>query len=98
MRANGFNKLGTGQAKPDQGTLIGWDQISQYLGLCVSTLIRYRRSDGLPVCHLPDGRMFTSKCLIDQWILARLNAEQEPGDQPDIVVPAQQGQSALTSD
>ena len=63
-------------ANADQVSLIGWKQISQYTGLCVSTLIRYTRSDGFPVCHLPDQRMFTTKSLIDQWIMARMTIEQ----------------------
>ena len=70
-------------ANADQVSLIGWKQISQYTGLCVSTLIRYTRSDGFPVCHLPDQRMFTTKSLIDQWIMARMTIEQglvDPGD------------------
>ena len=82
---NGFNKLGTRQPNDDQGTLVGWRQISQYTGLCVSTLIRYTRSDGFPACHLPDKRMFTTKTLVDQWIMARMVIEQDldsPVDNP----------------
>ncbi len=76
MFKNGFNKLGVGQAKENQGTLIGWEQIHQYLGLCVSTMIRYRRDHGLPICNMPDNRVFTTKNLIDQWVIARM-LEQE---------------------
>jgi len=89
MGANGHRSRAIGGPNASQGALIGWKQISQYLGLCVSSCIKYRASDALPVCHLPDGRMFTTKVLIDQWILARLQAEQDTGAQPDIVVPAQ---------
>ena len=63
-------------AHADQVSLIGWKQISQYTGLCVSTLIRYTRSDGFPACHLPDNRMMTTKTLVDQWIMARMTIEQ----------------------
>ena len=66
----------TGSASEHQGSLIGWKQISQYTGLCMSTLIRYTRSDGFPACHLPDNRMFTTKTLVDQWIMARMTIEQ----------------------
>ena len=76
-----------------QGTLIGWKQISQYTGLCMSTLIRYTRSDGFPACHLPDKRMFTTKTLVDQWVMARMVIEQgldspvyKPVDKSDPVV------------
>ena len=80
---NGFNKLGTRQPNDNHGTLIGWKQISQYTGLCVSTLIRYTRSDGFPACHLPDNRMFTTKTLVDQWIMARMTIEQGLADPVD---------------
>ena len=86
---NGHTRKATREQQGNQGALIGWKQICEYLGLSVSSCIKYRRLEALPVCHLPDGRMFTSKCLIDQWILARLQAEQDNSAQPDIVVPAQ---------
>ena len=77
----------------NQGSLIGWKQISQYTGLGVSTLIKYSRSDGFPVCHLPDQRMFTTKSLVDQWVMARMVIEQDlagavdnPVDKSDPVV------------
>ncbi len=96
---NGFNKLGTRQPSDDQGSLIGWRQISRYSGLCVSTLIRYRRDHGFPACHLPDKRMFTTKTLVDQWVMARMVVEQElveKRDYPesDMHVPGEDSQPA----
>ena len=78
MPLRGFktNARDLSEANSYQGTLIGWKQISQYSGLCVSTLIRYTRSDGFPACHLPDNRMMTTKTLVDQWIMARMTIEQ----------------------
>ena len=73
----------TGSASEHQGSLIGWKQISQYTGLCMSTLLRYTRSDGFPACHLPDNRMFTTKTLVDQWIMARMTIEQGLADPVD---------------
>ena len=83
MAGTGRIRHATGSASEHQGSLIGWKQISQYTGLCVSTLIRYTRSDGFPVCHLPDQRMFTTKSLIDQWIMARMVIEQGLADSVD---------------
>ena len=83
MAGIGRIRHATGSASEHQGSLIGWKQISQYTGLCMSTLIRYTRSDGFPACHLPDNRMFTTKTLVDQWVMARMTIEQglaDPGD------------------
>ena len=76
MRGFKTNAQDLSDANDYQGSLIGWKQISQYTGLCVSTLIRYTRSDGFPACHLPDKRMLTTKTLIDQWVMARMTIEQ----------------------
>ena len=73
----------TQPANENQGALIGWRQISEYAGLCASTLIRYTRSDGFPACHLPDKRMFTTKGLVDQWVMARMVIEQESTEKRD---------------
>ena len=77
MRLNGQCRKATREATKNQGGLIGWKAISQYSGLCRSALDRYRHSDGFPVCHLPDKRMFTTKRLVDQWVMARMMVEQE---------------------
>lgn len=66
----------------NQGGLVGWKAITQYAGLCVTALAKYRRFDGFPACALPDGRMYTSKNLIDQWIMARMVLEQEKAEKP----------------
>jgi len=89
MGLNGHARIATRKPQANQGSLIGWSQICEYLGLCVTACIKYRRFEGLPVCKLPDGRMFTSKTLIDQWILARQAVELEPGEPVNTVVPAQ---------
>ena len=53
--------------------LIGWEQISRYLGVCITTARRWERH-GLPVARLPDGRTAMTKVLINQWLLARVGA------------------------
>ena len=75
----------TRPATDNQGGLIGWKAISQYSGLCRSALDRYRHSDGFPVCHLPDKRMFTTKRLVDQWVMARMVVEQELVEKRDYI-------------
>ena len=52
--------------------------------MCVQTVGKYRRTAGLPVCCLPDGRLFTTKNLLDQWTIARMIA-QDPELQADLV-------------
>ena len=85
MKHNGAHRLATGPPKDNQGTLVGWEQISQYLGLCVSTLIKYRRSDALPVCNLPDNRVFSTKNLIDQWVMVRYVEQDKAADQAEAI-------------
>ncbi len=75
-------------AKENQATLIGGEQICQYLGLCISSVIRYRRNHALPVCNLPDGRLFTTKNLIDQWVIARMLEQESLAVQADPGPPA----------
>ena len=85
MRLNGQCRKATREATDNQGGLIGWKAISLYSGLCRSALDKYRHSDGFPVCHLPDKRMFTTKTLIDQWIMARMVVEQELVEKRDYI-------------
>ena len=54
-----------------QGLIHTWGPIAQYLGTSVSTARRWANYYGLPVGHTPAGRVFTSKSMIDQWILAK---------------------------
>ena len=63
--------------------LIGLKQISRYMGICVGTLCNWRNRHAFPTAPLPDGRVMTTKYLIDQWLLARVDAKgrlnQSPG-------------------
>ncbi len=54
-----------------ENILIGWKNIARFLGVAFQTAIRWERDHGLPVARLPDGRVCTSKSLIDGWLLAR---------------------------
>ena len=44
------------------------------MGVCDRALRRYEKREAFPACRLPDGRIMTSKSLIDQWIMARARA------------------------
>jgi hypothetical protein len=44
--------------------LLGWDEISKYLGRSNATCRRYAESYALPVAQLPDGMRCTSTTLI----------------------------------
>jgi len=64
--------------------LIGWRAISQYMGVCDRALRRYEKREAFPACRLPDGRIMTSKSLIDQWILARTTIyRRQQSDEPE---------------
>ena len=45
--------------------------IARHLGISVSTLYRWREFEGFPAAPMPDGRIMTTKTLIDQWLMAR---------------------------
>lgn len=59
-----------------EGTRIGWPRIAQYLGVSVDTVIRWEKRQRFPVCRLPDGRVMTTLSLIDQWVMARIEAQR----------------------
>ena len=46
-------------------------EICRYLGISEPTLVRWRKLHGFPASYLPDGRVVTTKSLIDQWVMAR---------------------------
>ena len=58
------------------GTLIGWGAIAQYMGISLPSAMRWERLQRLPVCRLPDGRVMTTLSLIDQWVMARIDAQK----------------------
>ena len=58
-----------------QGTVIGWRDISRYLGICMTTARNWERWHALPIARLPDGRAASTKRLLDQWFMSRLDAK-----------------------
>ena len=56
-------------------TIVGNKGIAAYLGICVRTLSRWRKYHGFPAAPLPDGRIMTTKPLIDNWILSRMDVK-----------------------
>lgn len=63
--------------------LIGWEEISKYLGRGIATCKRYAESYGLPVAYLPDKMRITSTSLIDSWILALYQSQNVAKVKPD---------------
>lgn len=45
--------------------------IAEYCCISISCLDNWRKRHGFPTATLPDGRIVTTKMLIDQWIMAR---------------------------
>ena len=61
-------------SEQQQGVVIGWRDIAQYLGVSVATARRWQLDLGLPIANRGSGaqfRVYTSKSLIDKWIYAR---------------------------
>lgn len=50
------------------GLLISAAKIASYCGVSQRTIRRWREHHGLPLCHLPDGRLAISQNLVDQWL------------------------------
>lgn len=61
----------------DQHLIITWKAISSQLGVCPATARYWRSRDGLPVATLPNGQVATTKSLIDQWILSRMDVKRK---------------------
>ena len=62
------------------GVVVGWRDISHYLGISVSTARRWHEDLGLPVASRGSSaqyRVFTSKSLIDKWIYARAKVRRD---------------------
>jgi len=83
-------------ASPD--TIIGGKAISGYMGICLQTLVRWRKNHAFPVGALPDGRLVTTKPLIEQWILARIECTRMNGGKPYLPASLQTSNQELTSD
>lgn len=63
---------------------LGVRSICSYLHIGPSTFYTWARVYNFPAARTPDGRWMTSTALIDEWMGARLEAQQ----------PAEQGQRA----
>lgn len=67
----------------EQGAIIGVADISRYCGISLVTVWRWRRLHSFPATTLPDGRIYTTKSLIDKWIMSRQDCigrlNQSPG-------------------
>lgn len=57
------------------GLLISAGKIASYCGVSQRTIRRWREHHGLPLCHLPDGRLAISQNLIDRWLEGIIETE-----------------------
>ena len=51
--------------------VVGNARIARYLGVSLSCFQNWRKNHAFPVGILPDGRIATTRNLVDQWVLAR---------------------------
>lgn len=62
------------------GLLIGTDQIRAYLDhISLDTLHRWRKLYRLPIAHMPNGVLFSSTAVLDQWLAQAIAAELADG-------------------
>ena len=84
----------------EQGAIIGVTDIARYCGISLVTVWRWRRLHGFPATTLPDGRIYTTKSLIDKWVMSRQDCigrlNQSPG-RPRKVKTDKQGLAADSS-
>ena len=70
-------------ANQEADWLIGHKAIARYIGISLRTVSHWREWHKLPVTNLPDGRVATSKSLLDQWLMSREDCigrmNQSPG-------------------
>lgn len=57
------------------GLLIRCQTIADYCGVSQRTIRRWRQFHKFPMFHLPDGRLATSKPLVDQWCYGQIEEE-----------------------
>ena len=61
----------------DNEFLEGIPSIARAVGRSKSTIPRWIKDHGFPACKLPSGTWFTSRTLINNWILARRRTQTE---------------------
>lgn len=82
----------------DAGGLSGWRAIARHLGVCESTANQWARIHGLPVMHRPDGRVYITISLIDQWVMARAALRWQYLDEQKAIRDAATNNQELTTD
>ena len=63
--------------------LTGWKQIGAYLGVSVTTVIRYHKDHGLPVHRCPMGPPAALPDEINSWLKAGFKPERKKEAEPD---------------
>lgn len=63
-------------ANNEPGLPIGLEQISRYCGVSRWTLRRWPVTAGFPMARLPNGKIATSRRLIDQWLSVFIRGQQ----------------------
>ena len=53
------------------GAIVGLEQIAALFGKSRWSVARWIRNAGFPAARLPDGTWFTTRSLIDAWVLER---------------------------
>ena len=71
-----FMKVYQKKSLEHRGFLYTKREIAEYMGVCPSTVTRLIKSSALPVARQGNGLFFTSKQLLDQWILAVYNKQR----------------------
>ncbi len=51
-------------------------EIARVVGRSRATIMRWIHEHGFPACKLPSGTWFTSRSLINQWIITRAEAQR----------------------
>lgn len=68
--------MGRYHREGESNVVVGVRGICRYAVMGPKTFYSLHRDHDFPAMHLPDGRWYTTKTLIDEWVRASWKAEQ----------------------
>jgi hypothetical protein len=61
----------------EQNCIVGVRGICRYAVMGAKTFYTMHEKHGFPAMRLPDGRWYTTKTLIDEWVRAQIKAQRD---------------------
>ena len=67
-----ISQLNTKKAIPDTEILTGWNMIAEYLNICPSSAMNWKKKFNLPVTHI-GASILTTKSALNLWITKNMS-------------------------